>query len=191
MKFIYIDVETTGIECPESGLVQLAGEIEVDGDIIERFEYKIRPFPKDLISGEALEVNGMSREDLRQYNDPSEVFEEFIGILGKYVDRYDRSDKFLFVGYNAQFDADHLRAWFEKNGDRYFGSWFWHPPLDVMGMASIALMNKRHGLKNFRLTTVAAALGFKVDEGKAHDALYDVCLTKKLFHHLLKQIDIL
>ena len=64
MKIIYIDVETTGLGCPESGLVQLAGAIELDGEVVERFDFHMRPFPEDAISDEALAVNGLTRTDL-------------------------------------------------------------------------------------------------------------------------------
>ncbi len=188
MKIIYIDVETTGIGIPESGLVQLAGEVEIDGEAKEQFSYRIRPFANDVVSDEALEVNGLTRAQLAQYPAPAEVFSEFEALLGKYIDRYDRTDKFLLVAYNAPFDADHLRAWFEKNQDRFFGSWFWHPPLDVMTLAATVLMAKRKELPNFKLTTVAAACGLCVDESKAHDALYDVLLTKELFRRIVTHV---
>jgi len=188
MKIVYIDVETTGIECPECGLVQLAGAIEVDGALAERFDFHIRPFPGDAISDEALAVNGLTREDLDGYQDPADAFRGFLALLGKYIDRYDRTDKFHMVGYNAMFDSDHLRAWFEKNKDRYFGSWFWHPPLDVMGMAALVLMKNRHTMSNFRLPTVAGALGFDADQTRMHDAGYDIFLTRELFQHLLTRM---
>lgn len=122
MKFIFIDLETTGIPCPESGLIQLAGSIEVDGEEKKSFDIRIRPFPDDVISDEALAVNGVSREDLESYEEPTTAFREFIDTLDGYVDRYDTLDKFHLVAYNAKFDAGHLRAWFEKNGDTFFGS---------------------------------------------------------------------
>ena len=190
MKIIYIDVETTGLGCPESGLVQLAGAVELDGEVVERFDFRMRPFPGDAVSDEALAVNGLTRKDLEGYEDPAVVFRAFLGLLGKYVDRYDRTDKFHMVAYNAVFDAEHLRAWFEKNRDCYFGSWFWHPPLDVMGMAAFVLTTRRHTIADFRLPTVAGALGFDVDEKRMHDAGYDIVLTRKLFRHLFERIPV-
>lgn len=185
MKVIYIDVETTGIPFPQSGLVQLAGAIEIDGEVRRHFNFRMRPFPGDVVSDEALALNGLTLADLETYDEPATVFEQFVAMLGEYIDRYDRADKFHFVGYNAQFDADHLRAWFEKNNDQFFGSWFWHPPVDVMALAAIVLMPNRAALDNFRLPTVATMLGLVVDEDKTHDALYDMHLTRELFHQLL------
>jgi len=188
MKLIYVDVETTGIPCPVSGLIQLAGMIEIDGELREDFDYSIRTFPSDIISDEALAVNGITRKQIQKYDPPERVFRQLIDLLDKYIDRYDRTNKFHFVAYNAEFDADHLRAWFEKNGDKYFGSWFFHPPLDVMGIAAVVLMNKRPTLPDFKLATVAKALGLDVDTAKTHDALYDIRLTRQMFLLLLKQL---
>ncbi len=105
-----------------------------------------------------------------------------------FVDRYDKNDKFYFVGYNAKFDADHLRAWFQKNKDDYFGSWFWNPPLDVMSFAAFGLMRRRASLRNFQLLTVAEALGIATDKDNAHDALYDVELTRNVFQLLIERV---
>ena len=188
MKLIYIDVETTGIPCPQSGLVQLAGLVEEDGEIRESFDYRIGLFPADTVSDEALAVNGLTREEIAEFDKPDTVFSRFIQLLDGLVDRYDRTNKLQFVGYNATFDAGHLRAWFEKNNDKYFGSWFWHPPIDVMGMAAVALMKRRAELRDFKLGTVAQALGLEVDDTKAHDALYDAHLTRRMFRALLERL---
>lgn len=187
MKLIFIDVETTGLEYPDSGLIQLSGVIETDGRTRASFNYQMRPFPADMVSEKALSVNGLTHEQIAGYEDPCVVFDRFIGLLGQFVDRFDRSDKFHLVAYNAPFDSEHLRAWFEKNNDRYYGSWFWHPSIDVMGMAAVAAMASRSRLENFKLTTVAKALGLHVEESLAHDALYDICLTKRVFEVLVRQ----
>lgn len=188
MKCIYIDVETTGIPCPQSGIIQLAGAIEMPGVKPKPFQYRIQPFPSDVIEEEALKVNGVTREDMAGYAAPRVVYKEFVKLLGGYVDRYNRTDKFHFIGYNAMFDSDHLRAWFIKNGDKYFGSWFYFPPIDVMGMAAAHLMERRAGMKDFKLATVARALGLKVDDTKTHDAQYDIALTLKLFKILYEKM---
>ncbi len=67
MKLIFIDVETTGIECPETGLIQLAGIVEIDGEEKQRFDFRNRPFPEDEIAEEALAVNGITEEQLNKF----------------------------------------------------------------------------------------------------------------------------
>lgn len=184
MKLIYIDVETTGIPYPQSGLIQLAGAIEIDDNNPTFFQYHVQPFSADVIEEEALSINGITREAMASFYNPGKVYRDFTNLLGLYVDRYGRADKFHFIGYNAIFDSNHLRAWFEKNGDQYFGSWFYFPPIDVMGMAAVYLMSRRAGMKDFKLLTVARELGLKVDEARAHDARYDVEVTREMFRIL-------
>ncbi len=45
-------------------------------------------------------------------------------------------------------------------------------------------MTRRAGMKDFKLLTVARELGLKVDETKAHDARYDIALTREMFRIL-------
>lgn len=47
-------------------------------------------------------------------------------------------------------------------------------------------MSRRAGMKDFKLLTVARELGLKVDEAKAHDARYDVEVTREMFKRLHK-----
>lgn len=189
MKLIFLDIETTGIPCPASGLIQLSGAIEIGGEFKEQFNFLMRPFPDDVVSDEALTVNGATRTELAGYDDPRLDFEQFVGLLGKYVDRYDRSDKFHLVAYNARFDAEHLRAWFEKCGDRFFGSWFFHPSIDVMSVAAVVLIRHRADISDYRLVTLAEVMGLDVDRDAVHDALYDAELTRQLFHRLMERVD--
>jgi DNA polymerase-3 subunit epsilon len=189
MKFIFLDIETTGIPCPASGIIQLSGAIEIGGELKEQFNFRMRPFPEDVVSDEALTVNGASRAEMAAYDDPARVFQQFVALLEKYADRYDRTDKFHFVAYNARFDADHVRAWFEKNGDRYFGSWFWHPVIDVMSLAAVVLIHERAAIGNYKLVTLAKVLGLNVDDAAIHDAAYDADLTRQLFHRLLDRLN--
>lgn len=89
------------------------------------------------------------------------------------------------VGYNnASFDNPFLRAWFVQNGDQYFGSWFWSNSLDTFILATPLLMRNRHEMQDFKLKTVAEALGIGFDETKLHDASYDIDLTRAIYRHI-------
>ena len=110
-------------------------------------------------------------------------------MLDKYVDRFNKKDKFFLVGYNnASFDNQFLRKFFEDNGDKYFGSWFWSNSIDVMVLASAYLATRRPDMENFKLSTVAKTLGVNVDDELLHNALYDIRLTKAVFDIVTKNI---
>lgn len=47
-------METTGVDHGRNGIHQLAGCIEIDGEIVEGFNFKVAPNPKAIIEEEAL-----------------------------------------------------------------------------------------------------------------------------------------
>ena len=106
-------------------------------------------------------------------------------MLSKYVDKYDRSDKFFLAGYNnASFDNYFLKAFFVQNGDNYFYSWFWVNSIDVMVLATQHLLGERHKMPDFKQETVARFLGIDLDKEKLHNAMYDIYLTKEIYKRL-------
>ena len=186
MKRLYIDVETTGFNPYKNGIIQIAGIVEIDEVEIESFSFDCNVFEKDEISDKALEVNNKTREQIAEFEDPKEVYSKLINIMEKHINRYNKNDKFAFVGFNASFDYDFIRAWFKKAGDNFgIGSWCWNPYIDAMTIAFHFIGEERHLMENFKLDTVAGALGIEVDENELHDALYDVKLTRQIYRQLL------
>ena len=185
MKQLFYDLETTGTMYWRNGIHQFSGMVVIDGEIKETFNYKVCPNPKADITEEALQVAGVSKEEILQYPPMQEVYSEFVQMLGKYVDKYDKTDKFFLCGYNnASFDNQFLRAWFVQNGDNYFGSWFWSSAIDVMVLATQALMEVRSRMLNFKLCTVAQTFGIKIEEEKLHDAMYDIYPTYEVYKRI-------
>lgn len=181
MKILFYDLETTGTLVNRNGIHQISGIIQVDGEIKEKFNFKVQPNPKAEISPEALQVAGVTKEQIMAYPPMGEIYAKFVDMLAKYVDRYDKKDKFFLAGYNnSGFDNPFLRAWFLQNGDKYFGSWFWSNTIDVMVLATAFLIERRAEMENFKQGTVAKALGIAIDESKLHDALYDVEVCKDI-----------
>lgn len=180
-KIFYIDVETTGTNDKEHALVQFSGIIEIDGEEKERVDILASPFRGDLVSKEALSVIGKTIEELREYPDGKEAYRELISVMGQYVDRYNRFDKFYFIGYNSRFDEGFTRRWFEKCHDEYFSSWFYWPAIDVSNLAAIHFMQNGGRPNSFSLMSVADTLGISVNEDEAHDAMYDIEITKKIY----------
>lgn len=177
MKLFYFDLETTGVKHWKNGIHQISGAIEIDGEIKEYFDFKVKPYHLALIEDEALAVAGITKETLETYIQFKDCYKSLIELLSKYVDKFNKKDKFFLVGYNnASFDNQFFRAFFVQNNDNYFGSWFWSSSIDVMVLASQKLMNERAEMIDFKQSTVAKQVGIVVDESRLHDAEYDVNL---------------
>ncbi len=181
MKTVFFDCETSGTDDKKNGILQLAGEIEMNEKVVETFDYFMQLFPGQEIEDSALKANGIKREDIPGFGLPQDVYVQFTSLLVKYIDKYDRADKFTLIGYNSRFDDGFLRQWFANNNDKYYGSYFHWPSIDVSNMVAVKYREYRHRFDNFQLMTVAKKLNIYVNEKKAHNALYDADITKRIF----------
>ena len=183
----FIDVETGGRDPGTCALLQIAGIIESDTEGIEdeTFNFNIKPFDGDKVDPEALAVNNLTEEEIHGFESPESVHRNLQNLFRKLVDPYDKRDKMFFVGYNSHaFDMPFMREFFRKCRDKYFGSWFFYPSIDVMLLAAHHLRDKRKWMPDFKLMTVADRLGIEVDKSKLHDALYDIEITREVYRRV-------
>lgn len=193
MKILFYDLETTGLHPETASIIQLAGimtEFTENNEIkpLGGFNYTMKPRVGREIDLAALEINGFTMEELATFQDDKEVFEKFTKFLDKHIDQFNKVDKAILAGYNnTHFDTDFLRQWFIDNNNNYFGSYFWSNSIDVMPEASRYFIHYRPALLNFKLGTVAKALGIEIDKSSLHDGLYDIKLTLLMFKKLLNE----
>lgn len=144
MKLLFFDLETTGVKFWRNGIHQIGGIVDIDGQEVERFDIRLAPNPAATIEQEALDVAGVTLEQVQSYQPMEEGYRQLVGILSKYVNKFDKRDKMYLVGYNnAGFDNSFLRALFQQCGDKYFGSWFYPNCMDVYVMVTPFLMGVR------------------------------------------------
>lgn len=186
-KRLHFDVETTGLNSKEHCIVQLAGLIEIDGQIVDTFNFKIKPHRFDNISPEALKVTGLTIEELQTYPESSTVYFNLIKLFERYINRFDRSDKFIPIAYNGKFDMDFLEAFFLHNHDKYFGSWMSRYLLDPLALAKVFFMEGNIPIKDFHLSTVCAHFDISLN---AHDALEDVTAMRELYRRMIEELGI-
>jgi len=188
IKKLFYDLETTGVDVRKHSIHQIAGLIEIGDEVVETFDIKTRPHPKAEITPEALTVCGVSQETIMSYQPMGSAYKDLISLMAKYVDRYDKADKFFMVGFNnSYFDDTFLRAWFEQNNDAFFDAWFFRGSLDVMGLAAEYLIDRRVQMPSFKLSRVCLELGIDVDKTKLHDGVYDVELMRQVYRIVTKR----
>ena len=188
IKIIFIDTETGGVNAEKSALIQLSGIIEVDGTEKEKFNFYIKPFENSEVNEKALEVQGRTLEELgtEKYIDESIIYKKFLEILDKYIDKYDKNDKFIVAGYNVKFDIDILKALFERNNNKFLFSYFNSSMLDPLySVRLLQVAGMLPVLENNKLETWCKYFNIEL---KAHDSLQDITATKKLIEKLIELI---
>lgn len=188
-KLLFFDLETTGTMFWKNGIHQIGGIIDINGEEKERFDIRLAPNPKAQVEQAALDVGGVTLEQIQSYQPMEDGYRELVGILSKYVDRFDKKDKMYLVGYNnASFDNQFLRALFTQCGDKYFGSWFYPNCMDVYVMATPFIMDHQKDMENVKLMSVAKQMGIEVDNDRLHDATYDIELTRDIYYKIMGRI---
>lgn len=182
-KVIWIDTETTGVDPAVNDIWALAFLIEIDGEVVHEEEIKVRPYNMDTIDEEALKIGGVTREELDKIDfTVADAVAYLKEVWGRYVDKYDKSDKFVISGYFVKFDADFLREMFKKAGDRYgIGSWCFNVVMDVSSFVAEYVVKYGMRCKNFKLGTICERFGVELE---AHKALSDIKATRELYKSL-------
>lgn len=182
-KVLWLDVETTGLDCRKHGLREVGFIIEIDGVEVDKGVFKINPFTyttRDVeIDDYALEISKVSIEDLESYDSSSYCFKELMKKLVKYVNVNDKNDCFVIAGYSVAFDIGFIKEWFKEMGllDSY-KDLFHYKSLDVFSIVFALRHIGLNSAENDKLETMCNYFGIGIE---AHNALSDIEATKKLY----------
>ena len=184
MKILWYDTETTGLT-ENSAMFQISGVIEVDGVEVEEFDIFCSPHEGADISEQALEVTGVSHEQLESYESPKKAYDELVGIFSKYIDKFDKEDKFIIAGQNVKFDIDVLNRFFKRNNDNYLGSFLnYKQVFDTLSIyTALEIAEVVPKLENHKLETICKTMG--VELSNAHNSLADIKATKAVGDKML------
>lgn len=184
IKIIFFDTETTGIDSKINGMHQLAGEIVINDEVVDKFDYKINPFKGCEVDIKALAISNTKSLDFLKYHKEYQVSFMFSELLNKHLDNKNKKDKFFLAGWRApEFDVKFLEAFFDRNAGReYYKSIFRSNPIDIKTLATQYLIDECDNMIDFHLVTVAKYLGIEVDESQLHKAPYDAYLCRMVYN---------
>lgn len=180
-KKIYFDCETTGTDPLENDIIQIAGMIEIDNKEVEQFNFNIQPINWNNIQEKALIVNNTTIDQLKTFSKPKDIYNEIIILFDKYIDKFDKNDKFIVCGYNVNFDIEFLNYFFKKNNNEFLFSYFGNKKDPFPVLNYLRTINKIN-IENLKLTTVCDY--FKINIESAHDAMFDIKATKLVINRL-------
>ena len=183
MKLLFLDLETTGVNPKQCSIVQLGIMMEINGVVEKSLCIYVKPFEGCVIEPGVEAIHDCIPKAQSCGETYTDVYKNLCKMMEKYVDKYNKKDKFFLVGYNIGFDDSFMREMWRRNRDVYYGSWFWWPAIDVAVLAGQYLMPERHRLENCKLSTLAAYLNIE-RVGGAHDALSDIHLTREIYNRV-------
>jgi len=186
MKIFYLDTETTGVNPVENDIIEIAGIIEIDSIVKEEFDFNVRPHNFINISQRALEINKTTVEQLKTYPAPKVVLNKIVTIFDKYIDKYNKHDKFISCGHVIGFDVGFLFEFFKKGGNNFCGSYLDYHKMDTAALLLSLVSVGKFDMKNIKLETACKEFGITLDN--AHNALADVRATRLLWKKLSERI---
>jgi DNA polymerase-3 subunit epsilon len=177
-KIFWFDTETTGVDPFRSCVITLAGLIEINGNVMEEVDLKFAPHEGAYIADKAIQAHGITVEEMNKFPSALKSLSLLKATLSEFVSKFDKNDKFIAAGYNVKFDMDFLRQMFIRHNDKFFGSYFFWPVIDVQFIVArqIALIDLR--LPDYKLSTLCKHYEIPID---AHDAMSDIKATKALY----------
>ncbi|GHV89890.1 hypothetical protein AGMMS50268_03930 [Spirochaetia bacterium] len=176
MTICCLDTETTGLEPINSGPFELGFLIYEKGLLIEERVFHLNPLNEEvLIHPEALEVNGVTEEQIRSYPPAGEIVPEIV----KFLQNHTPPEKLVLLAYNAPFDYGHLGGLFFRCGFN-MNDYFNGRLIDVLELVKKAKdKNLLPSTRDNKLGTIVKALG--IEQGKAHTALDDIRATRQIY----------
>lgn len=155
---VVFDFETTGLDAGTNEIIEIGAAKLVKGKIVETFSALIKP--KGVISEEITQITGITNEMVANEYSIEQVLPDF----------YKFTRNSVLTAYNIAFDYNFLYAISKKLAYN-----FNNRQIDTMYLAR----TKLHGLKNYRLKSVATALDVALDN--AHRAVFDAIATAEVF----------
>jgi len=185
-NFAVFDLETGGLSATKNPICEIAIVI-VDSnlEIIEKYSEIIAPYDDSLkYEPKALEVNGLTMNQIENGKNSKEVVEEVISLFGEYTHgKGYQKKKPILVGHNIdKFDIPFIVEFFGKH--RKDLSNFIEPnfTIDTMWWSRMKWIES----VNYKLGTVCSNLGIKLEN--AHRALPDTVKTAEMFIEFMKSL---
>jgi DNA polymerase III epsilon subunit-like protein len=188
VKILYLDTETTGLDKFKHEIVQLAGIIEIDGEVVEEFDFYMRPeFPVDSAS---LKAHGYTLDQMDKWPSRDGVCHGFMALLSHYLDPSNPIDRFIAAGHNVRFDLDFLYAF--ANCSNLWLNTVLAGSIDAISLASILFtFEELIPIKSKRLSFSLPALceALQIPFVERHNAVDDVRATRQAIRKMMVRIE--
>lgn len=167
MNQLWIDVETTGLSEKKQDIIQMACIPVINGVPQKPFNEFCQPINYATIEQEALDIHGITIQQLRTFQSPDEMIEKFVNYVNSF------GVKFTIAGFNVSFDKRFISATFSKL--KRTSDFFKLFTIDVHCTYKRAQQVKTQiASQSLKLEALANLYNIQIN---AHDALSDIAAT--------------
>jgi len=176
MKYMVIDIETTGIKC---GFHEITEISILNCETLDQRVWFVKIKYPERASDDALRLTNKTRRELvsrgRFIEDILDEINEFVEEAG------DELEEAVMIGHNCSFDRRFMEHAFETNNKK-FKAQYW---LDTVSMARKLAKNVlKIGKTSFALDRILVTAGVKNIESGAHSSEVDVRNTFRLWKYM-------
>jgi len=183
IQYIWLDIESSGLDNIKHDVLQIGAIPVIDGvrsDIV--FNQYAQPFNWKDIAQEALNVNKLTIAQLKTFQMPNAMVNNFITYLRGF------NCKFIMAGYNVGFDRGFIASLFKKVGkEKEFFELFSQDTRDTLKRAR--KLKAQLPTPNMKLSTLCTHFNIEID---AHNAISDISATidlDKILSKMLGEVD--
>lgn len=170
MQQLFLDAETTGLSEYKHDIIQLACIPIINGVKQKPFNEFCQPTNWATVQQEALDVHGITIEQMKTFQTQEQMLEKFINYANSF------NTKFVIAGYNVSFDKKFMSAMFSKHDKS--SDFFRLFKINVHDTYVRAKSVKsKIDSKSLKLEALSDLYGIEI---KAHDALSDIEATIEL-----------
>ncbi len=178
---VVIDIETTGLDSRENGILEISAVLlTLDDDnefkILEQHDYIVRPHASAIIDPKSLEVNKIDlsapgRALLEQTE--TQVLTDLFLKIKKQVKAHN-CNRAIMVAHNSAFDQGFLHEGIRRCSLKSKSPFH---PFSCIDTVSLGALRCNHTV----LSKICSKLDIKFEESKAHSASYDTLKTAEAF----------
>ena len=178
-KTLWFDVETGGTDSEKDALLQLAGLIEIDNEIVDEINLKIQPVKGKNVTAEAIKKHGLTMDMIEGFEKPWEARWKFDTFLTRNNPAPAKDKRYIMAGYNADFDCRFLNQWYQDLSGGPYDYWkhLQFSPVDPLPTLRIMRHLELLDVPDTKLETVCDYFGITIN---AHDALSDIKATREV-----------
>ena len=183
MRFVCLDLETTGLKVYNGDKIIEIGMIEIMDGKITGYQYQQYVNPEKEISKDVTKITNITQEILN----PAPIFKNIIDKVKNFIeiDSNGLNNKGILVAHNMKFDLSFLVFQFEESGYKNYFQQF-------QKIDSIDIIRRKFPGSKLTLDSICEKYNINLEERKqkGHGALLDSKILAEVFLKLIEDFNI-